>query len=271
MTDVVTTTRGDQVAYDRQGSGPALVFVAGAGPHRATDPVTTATARAMPDVTTIVYDRLGRGESTADGAVDLDRELAALSALIDAAGGRAVLCGHSSGCSIALRAAVAGLPVTGLALWEAPVAGEPAEIRAWTAEFLRLLDAGELERAREHYMRDMPPVWLEEARRSPGWPQLVAETVSLRADAESIAWAVSAPAPELFGGIDVPALAMAGTETFEEMVESAALLTAAIPGARELRVAGAFHSWEPEAMARTLTELVGTTVGRSTAGGAARG
>lgn len=232
MSDVATTAYGDDVVYDRHGSGPGLVFIAGAGPDRATDPVSTATARAMPEVTTVVYDRLGRGDSTAAGVVGLDRELAAISALIDVAGGSAVLCGHSSGCSIALRAAVAGLPVAGLALWEAPIAGDPVEMRAWTTEFLRLLDAGELERAREHYMKDMPPVWLEEARRSPEWPRSVAQTGSLRADAESIAWAVSAPADELFGGIDVPVLAMAGTETFEEMLESSALLAAAIPGAR---------------------------------------
>ena len=38
MTDFTTTARGDRVAYDRYGSGPGLVFVAGAGPSRAVDP-----------------------------------------------------------------------------------------------------------------------------------------------------------------------------------------------------------------------------------------
>ncbi|WP_413452608.1 alpha/beta hydrolase [Georgenia phoenicis] len=270
MSELVTA-RGDRVVYDRHGTGPGLVFVAGAGPHRATDPVTTATARAMPGVTTVVYDRLGRGESTADGAVGLDRELAALAALIDEVGGSAVLCGHSSGCSIALHATVAGLPVTGLALWEAPIAGDPAQILAWTDEFLRLLDAGELERARVHYMRDMPVEWLEAARSSPDWPEVVAQTGSLRADAESIAWAVSAPARDLLGGIDVPVLAMAGTETFEEMVDSSALLADAIPGAREVRVPGAFHTWEPEAMARTLSALVAAAAGIAMPGADGRG
>ena len=96
----------------------------GAGPFRAVDPITTETAERAADfgVTTVVFDRLGRGESAAEGVLDLDRELAAIAAAIDVAGGRAVLCGHSSGCSLALRAAAAGLPVTGLALWEAPVA-----------------------------------------------------------------------------------------------------------------------------------------------------
>ena len=58
-----------------------------------------------------------------------------------------MLCGHSSGCSIALRAAEAGLPVTGLALWEAPVAGDADETRAWSDEIERLIEAGDPEGA----------------------------------------------------------------------------------------------------------------------------
>src|SRR4051794_3932300 len=114
MTDFTTTARGDRVAYDRYGSGPGLVFIAGAGPFRAVDPITTETAERAADlgVTAVVFDRLGRGESAAEGVLDLDRELAAIAAAIEVAGGRAVLCGHSSGCSLALRAAAAGLPVT---------------------------------------------------------------------------------------------------------------------------------------------------------------
>lgn len=258
MTEFVLTTRGDRVAYDKRGTGPALIFIAGAGPYRATDPVTEATAEtaSAQGLTTIVFDRLGRGESTADGALDLSRELAAVAALIDVAGGSAVLCGHSSGCSIALKAAADGLAVDGLALWEAPIAGDPTAIQEWITEFLRRLDAGDLAAAREYYMKDMPPQWLEEARSSPEWPEVVKQTVSLRADAESLAWAASAPHAELFAGIDVPVLAMAGVETFEEMIESSALITAAIPGARAKRVAGAFHSWEPEPMAAELAAFV---------------
>ena len=112
MTEVTTTARGDRVAYDRYGDGPGLVFVAGAGPFRAIDPVTTETARRAGDlgVTAVVFDRLGRGESTASGVLDLDRELDAIAAAIEVAGGRAVLCGHSSGCSFALRGARADCP-----------------------------------------------------------------------------------------------------------------------------------------------------------------
>lgn len=65
MTTTVTTARGDMIDYDLRGSGPGLVFVAGAGPWRAIDPVTTTTAElaAAHGLATVVYDRLGRGQN----------------------------------------------------------------------------------------------------------------------------------------------------------------------------------------------------------------
>src|SRR4051812_43552681 len=101
MTDFVTSSRGDRVAYDRYGpvgAGPALVVVSGAGSLRG-DEATAATARLLAEqgVAVLVPDRLGRGESGAEGRLDLDREVEALRAVVETAGGRAVLCGHSSG------------------------------------------------------------------------------------------------------------------------------------------------------------------------------
>jgi pimeloyl-ACP methyl ester carboxylesterase len=258
MTDVVTTARGDRVAYDRYGSGPGLVFIAGAGPFRAVDPITTETARRAADlgVTTVVFDRLGRGESVAEGVLDLDRELSAIAAAIEVAGGRAVLCGHSSGCSLALRAAAAGLPVTGLALWEAPVAGDPADTEAWADEIERLIDAGDTQGAQRHYMKDMPPEWLAGAEASPEWPMIAAGVVSTRADAQSLAWATAELASGSLTAIDVPVLAMYGTETFDEMPIGARMIVATVPHGTEKEMPGAMHSWDPEPMAAGLAAFV---------------
>lgn len=257
MTEFVTSSRGDRVAYDLRGSGPGLIFIAGAGPYRETDPLTTATAQLVAErgVTTIVYDRLGRGESAAEGSLDLDRELAAIAALIEVVGGSAVLCGHSSGGSIALLAAVEGLAVDGLALWETPVSPQREAVE-WAAEFERRLDAGELERALEYYMKDMPPEWLEGARQSPAFLAMVAQVVTSRADAQSLAWAASGSHAELFGGIRVPVLVMYGEQTFPEMIDAADSLVAAIPDARQKRVPGAGHMWEAPSMADELAAFV---------------
>jgi len=255
MTEYVTTTAGDRVAYDLRGDGPALVFVAGAGPWREIDPVTTETAQLLADrgVRTVVHDRVGRGESFVAGPVALDREVAALEALLQVVGGEAVLCGHSSGCSIALHAAAHGLPVTGLALWEAPLAPPGSGADAWAAEVDARLDAGDLEGALAAYMRDMPPEILEAVR---AIPAMVAQAGSLRADAQSLVWAESAPHAELFGHLEVPVLAMVGDQTYDGMVPAAESVAAAVPGARWTRVPGAGHGWEPGPMADELAALV---------------
>ena len=258
MTEFTTTATGDRVAYDLRGAGPALIFVAGAGPFRAIDPWTTETAEraAQQGITTLVFDRLGRGESPAEGRLDLDRELDAIHALFDIVGGSAVLCGHSSGCSISLRAAATGLPVNGLALWEAPLAGVAADTQAWSDEVEQRMDAGDPEGALSHYMKDMPPEWLAEAKTSSQWGEIAAGVVSLRADGQSLAWAVAALGDGRLGGIRQQVLAMYGTETFPEMPLAAARIVEAIPGAIQKAVPGAEHTWQPEPMAAELSAFV---------------
>ena len=261
-TQFLSTTRGDRVAYARYGNGPGVVFVTGAGPDRANDPVTERTAQLVGEAgfTAITWDRLGRGESPASGALDLNRELDALATVIDAAGGSAVLVGHSSGSSIALAAVDRGMPVDGLVLWEAPIADTKGDTAEWAAEFERLLDAGDLENAQLWYMKDMPPEWVEGARASGAWPHIVAQAGSMRADAQSMGWATGDDPTATFAGVRVPVLILAGTETFDEMIASSQLVVDSIPGARQERLTGAHHSWEPDAMAARIasfaTELV---------------
>ncbi len=149
------------------------MFVAGAGPFRAIDPVTTETADRVSrqGMTTVVHDRLGRGDSPADGVLDLERELAALAAVIAVAdrgtGRGAVLWALVRLHDRARAAARVGLPVTGLVLWEAPLGDDAAATKEWIDEFERRLDAEDYVGATEQYMKDMPPEWLEGMRRSP--------------------------------------------------------------------------------------------------------
>jgi pimeloyl-ACP methyl ester carboxylesterase len=258
MSNFITTATGDRVAYDLRGSGPALIFVAGAGPFRAIDPWTTETAEraAEQGITTLVYDRLGRGESPANGQLGLERELGAIRALLELVGGTGVLCGHSSGCSISLYAAAAGLPIAGLALWEAPLAGTAIETQAWSDEIERRIDAGDFEGATSYYMKDMPPAWLAEAKTSPQWAAIAASVVSQRADATSLAWAVTALENNGLTGLEVPVLAMYGTETFPEMPKAAARIVENISNAREKEMPGSQHVWQPAAMAAELARFV---------------
>ena len=79
------------------------------------------------------------------------------------------------------------------------------------------MDAGDAEGALSHYMKDMPPEWLADAKASSEWGEIAAGVVSLRADGQSLAWAAAALEDGVLGGIRKPVLAMYGTETFPEM------------------------------------------------------
>jgi pimeloyl-ACP methyl ester carboxylesterase len=255
MSSFARTSLNDRVAFDRRGTGPAIVFVAGAGPWRQIDPTTTRTAELLSarGFTTVVYDRLGRGESAAEGVLSLDREVAVLAALVESVDGPAVLCGHSSGCSLALFAATHDVPVAGLALWEAPLAPPDSGSQELADELRVLLADGQRSRALDLYMRDMPPEILEMVR---AIPAMVDQADSLQPDADSLAWAESAPLDELLGGIRVPVLAMVGTSSYDEiMVPAAESIVAAIDGARWTRTDGAQHEWDAGAMADVLAEF----------------
>lgn len=68
-----------------------------------------------------VYDRRGRGGSRDTAPYSLDREVEDLHAVVAAAGDVPHVVGHSLGAVIALRAALAGMPVRSLVLYEPPL------------------------------------------------------------------------------------------------------------------------------------------------------
>src|SRR5699024_8430308 len=104
--NVVSTAAGDRITFDRYGpaGSPGVLFISGAGPTRADDPTTTRSAELLGErgIQASVHDRVGRGDSAADGPIDLERELLAIEALTQELGGPVVLTGHSSGCAIAM-------------------------------------------------------------------------------------------------------------------------------------------------------------------------
>jgi pimeloyl-ACP methyl ester carboxylesterase len=259
MTEYATSSDGTRIAFDRYGSGPAVIFVPAAIQFRALSPQTGELANSLADqgFTVVVYDRRGRGETAAAGPFTLAAELADLRALIGAVGGRAGLVGNSSGGAIALAAASAGLPVTALALWEVPL---DDELGSEGAEFLTGLrervEAGDQVGTIEFYMRDMPPEWLERAKRSPVWPVMASISPTLIPDAEALAWTQSAPHKDLFGSIGVPVLAMYGTEALPLFPRAAEAVVAAVPDGRMATVAGREHGWDVKEMTTALADFL---------------
>ena len=63
--NTVTSKDGTKIAFDKTGSGPAVIIVNGAMQYRAMDPGMARLADLLSkDFTVYNYDRRGRGEST---------------------------------------------------------------------------------------------------------------------------------------------------------------------------------------------------------------
>ena len=109
---------GTVIAFDQFGDGPPVIMAAGAFNTRAaTEPL----ARALQGQFSVLnYDRRGRGDSGDTAPYAVDCEIEDLGVLITAAGGSASVFGYSSGATLALRAAAAGLASTHLVLYEPP-------------------------------------------------------------------------------------------------------------------------------------------------------
>ncbi|HEU4829952.1 MAG TPA: alpha/beta hydrolase [Gemmatimonadales bacterium] len=128
MTEFVTSADGTRIAYEEVGEGPRVVVIGGLFCDRQRmDDLAGHLAEAF---TVLNYDRRGRGESGDTGPYAVEREIDDLAALIGAAGGSAMVYGHSSGAGLALRAAASGLPISRLVLHEPPYGQDDEESRA---------------------------------------------------------------------------------------------------------------------------------------------
>jgi pimeloyl-ACP methyl ester carboxylesterase len=263
MTDFITSADGTRIAFDSYGEGPTLICVGGAFQFRGIDQTTPELARrlATQGFTVVDYDRRGRGESVATGPFTLAREIEDIGALVDAHGGSASLFGGSSGGAISLAAAAAGLPITKLALWEVPLDEELGTDGAAFLDGLReKIAAGDAERTVEYFMRDMPPEWLEGARRSDAWPAMYSVAPSLEADADAVAWTQSAPRAQLWANVTQPTLVLIGEETLPFMPAAAESIVANLHDARLQRIPAADHRWDVEVMAPILVDFLGAPV-----------
>jgi pimeloyl-ACP methyl ester carboxylesterase len=114
----VTSADGTPIAYQRDGSGPAVILIGGGlddGSENA------PLARELAEEFTVYnFARRGRGDSGDSSPYAVQREIDDIAAIIAEAGGSAYLFGASSGGMFALEAAAAGLPVGRIAVYEVP-------------------------------------------------------------------------------------------------------------------------------------------------------
>jgi hypothetical protein len=162
----------------------------------------------------------------------VEREIDDLGAVITAAGPSAAVFGNSSGAVLALRGAVAGLPISRLALWEPPLFVDPdASRRAqeYVSKLTGLLAAGHRGDAMALFMSTvgLPQEVIAGMRRSPGWPGMEALAPTLVYDAAVMG--DSTVPTTLISSVKVPTLVLTGGNTGAWAESAARALTAALP------------------------------------------
>ena len=133
-----------KIAYERLGSGPALILVDGAMCYRDNGPMRPVAEAVKDRFTVYLYDRRGRGESGNTLPYAPDKDVDDIEALLQATGGEAFIYGCSSGGALAMDAAARLPGIRKLMVYEAPFIvdnsrdplpeGEAERVRTMVAE-----------------------------------------------------------------------------------------------------------------------------------------
>jgi len=261
--DTVTSADGTLIAFDRYGDGPPVIMTEAAFCTRsATEPLARALARRF---TVLNYDRRGRGDSGDTAPYSVEREIEDIAALIAAAGGSASLFGHSSGATLAARAAASGLPDTRLVMYEPPFRtddSQPGLSADLPARLAALVSAGRRGDAVEQYQTEavgIPPDVVAQLRHAPFRPGLEAIAHTLAYDA-TVVGDLSLPAG-LFATVTIPVLVVMGEQSPPFLQAAARAAAAAFPGGRLAVLPGQTHDINPDATAPVMADFLGAGPG----------
>lgn len=260
----VTSSDGTSIAYDRRGSGPAVILVGGG----LIDPATGRAGRSenaplaaelASHFTVYNYDRRGRAESGDTLPHAVEREIEDIEALIGHAGGPVRLYGVSSGGALALDAAATGLPVDSVAVYEVPYSvGEDASQRwqNYVEELRVVLAEGRRGVAVELFMRlaGASEDDIVGAKDSTLWPALEAIAHTLAYDAACLGDGL--PPTARLATITQPVLASTGggNDFFEQAADA---IVESVPHGERLTLDGQPHTVDPKAMAAVLGRFFG--------------
>jgi pimeloyl-ACP methyl ester carboxylesterase len=257
----VTSADGTVIDYDRYGSGPAVIFIEGAGGYRALNEGMAEAARSLAaeGFTAIYFDRRGRGESGDTAPWAPEREVEDVAALIEAAGSPATLYTSSSGATIALAAAGAGIGVAGLALYEPPLF-RGVDLAEHIEAVRSLISAGKNEEAMRYHLTSvirLPAEAVDEMAQTPWWGGMVSVAPTLLYDHTLVSEINMGPDwSARWAGITVRAIVLSGDRSFPGMREAADAVAAAVPNGTRRILPGQSHMPAPEALVPVLLEFL---------------
>jgi pimeloyl-ACP methyl ester carboxylesterase len=250
---------GTPLAYDIYGEGTPLIFITGATCFRNFEPVlhdATIFAKAF---TVYNYDRRGRGDSGDTLPYAPKREVEDIEAMIDAAGGKAVLYGHSSGAILALEAALQlGDKVEKLVLYDPAHADnedEGHDFRAFSQTLKEMVESGKHGEAISLFLETigMPKEMIEGMPHSAQWETITALAPTLVYDT---LLASDLPPLERAAHLATPTLLIVGENSPPSLHAVATQLNGALPNVTYKLLEGQDHVADPESLLPILTDFL---------------
>jgi pimeloyl-ACP methyl ester carboxylesterase len=255
----VISNDGTEIAYDKNGTGPAVILVDGALCYRSFGPMAKLSELLASHFTVYNYDRRGRGDSSDTKPYEVAREVEDIEALIEEAGGSAFVFGTSSGACLALEAAARlGSKIKKLAMYEAPYDSDKAVTSTWKdyrKQLTQLLDANCPGDAVVLFMKSVgtPDEQIEGMRHAPIWPLFEAVGPTLAYDAAVLGEDRAVPVKRA-AKVTTPALVMNGT-AIPFMLDTAKTIAKAMSHAQHRTLEGQTHDVNLEILAPVLIEF----------------
>jgi pimeloyl-ACP methyl ester carboxylesterase len=256
----VVSKDGTTIAYDRLGSGPAVITVVGAL-NRRTDNINAALAEFLAERFTVYnYDRRGRGDSGDTVPYAVEREVEDIAALLDEAGGAAHIYGISSGGVLALEAARRLPSITKVAMYEPPCIvddSRPPRPDDYVRQLNRMTGEGRRGDAVAYFMTvaaGIPAEYVLGMRDQPFWAGLESLAHTIAYDGMVMGNTMSGnPLPDDWAAIKTPTLVVDGgtTPAFHTAAQALADL---LPNGQHRTLEGQQHNVEPAAIAPVLID-----------------
>lgn len=259
----VTSKDGTKIGYSVVGSGLSIVLVDGALCWRASGPAGPLAEQLKDRFSVYTYDRRGRGESGDTKPYAVEREIEDLAAVIEAAGGSAVVYAISSGAGLALAAANAGVPITKMVLYEFPILTD--DTRHVTADYARtmneLIARGDNAGAVKHFMGTgvgLPKFVMFMMGLMGIFKKLAPVGPTLAYDTQLVVphWTYTPPSPATWPNVTMPVLDIGGGKSDAWMQNAQMAVSKALPSATHKTLPGQNHMVAPTAIAPMIKEFV---------------
>jgi len=260
----VRSKDGTTIAFDRLGAGPTIILAGGAFSYRAFPKLVQLAELLALRFTVINYDRRGRGDSGDTAPYAVEREIEDLEALIDAAGGSASFWGWSTGAVLGLRAAVRGLNIEKLALFEPPFIVDDSRPLPPSNFATRLSEMTATDRrgdATKFFMTKgmgIPGPIVTLMRFSPFWSKLKATAHTLPYD-----WAILGDtmagrplSADDWASAATQTLVMVGEKSPEQLRRAALAVADVLPNARHRELKGQSHNPSMKVLAPVLEDFL---------------